>query len=215
MLTHKQIWAAIDALAARYGLSASGLARKSGLDATTFNPSKRIADDGKKRWPSTESVSKVLSATGASLEEFVSLIVPKQKQSSGGGAPARSVPLLGLAQAGAKGYFDDAGFPVGSGWDEVEFPGAPGEHAYALQVSGDSMQPLYRAGDILVISPSAGVRKGDRVVVKTKTGEVMAKILAKKSGRKYELHSINPAYPPRTLDQSDIDWISRIIWAKQ
>ena len=67
MLTHKQIWAAIDALAARYGMSPSGLARKSGLDATTFNPSKRTAEDGKKRWPSTESVSKVLAATGASL----------------------------------------------------------------------------------------------------------------------------------------------------
>lgn len=214
MLTHKQIWTAIDALAARYGMSASGLARKSGLDATTFNPSKRIADDGKKRWPSTESVSKVLAATGASLDEFVSLIVPKAKQASGG-APPRSVPLLGLAQAGAKGYFDDAGFPVGSGWEQIELPRVPDEHAYALEVSGDSMQPLYRPGDILIISPGTQVRKGDRVVVKTKTGEVMAKILAKKSGKKYELHSINPAYPPRTLDQSDIDWIGRIVWAKQ
>ena len=110
MLSHKQIWTAIDALAARYGMSPSGLARKSGLDATTFNPSKRIADDGKKRWPSTESVSKVLAATGASLDEFVSLIVPKAKQAP----PARAVPLLGLAQAGANSYFDDAKFPIDS-----------------------------------------------------------------------------------------------------
>mgnify|MGYP001430134826 CR=1 FL=1 len=211
MLSHKQIWTAIDALAARYGMSPSGLARKSGLDATTFNPSKRIADDGKKRWPSTESVSKVLAATGASLDEFVSLIVPKAKQAP----PARAVPLLRLAQAGADGYFDDAGFPVGSGWEHVRLPTIDEDHAFALEVSGDSMLPLYRAGDILVLSPTAQVRKGDRVVVKTRGGEVMAKILAKKTARKVELHSANAAYPPRTLDASDTHWMARIVWAKQ
>lgn len=213
MLTHKQIWAAIDALAARYSMSASGLARKSGLDATTFNPSKRIADDGKKRWPSTESVSKVLAATGASLEEFVSLIVPKPK--GGAAAASRTVPLLGLAQAGAKGYFDDAGFPAGSGWDQIDYPGATDQQAYALEVSGDSMLPLYRPGDILVVAPTAQVRKGDRVVVKTRNGEVMAKTLSKKTAKKVELQSLNPAYPPRTLDVADIDWMGRILWVRQ
>ena len=211
MLTHKQIWAAIDALAARYGMSPSGLARKSGLDATTFNPSKRIAEDGKKRWPSTESVSKVLAATGASLEELVSLINPKGKQAQ---AAAKTVPLIGLAQAGGDGYFDDAGFPVGSGWDQIKAPSIDDEHAYAVEISGDSMIPLYRPGDILIVSPDAPVRKGDRVVVKTTSGEVTAKILAKRTGRKIELHSINPAFPPRVLDAGEVEWIGRVIWAK-
>ena len=211
MLTHKQIWTAIDSLAARYGMSPSGLARKSGLDATTFNPSKRIAADGKKRWPSTESVSKVLTATGASLEELVSLILPKSKMAAN---VARPIPLLGLAQAGAHGYFDDSGFPAGSGWDHVKLPTIEDDSAFALQVTGESMLPLYREGDIIVLSPNAPVRKGDRVVVKTTNGEVMAKVLNKK-GKKVELHSINPAYPPRTIEAHEIDWMTRIIWAKQ
>lgn len=211
MLSHKQIWTAIDALAGRYGMSPSGLARKSGLDATTFNPSKRIADDGKKRWPSTESVSKVLAATGASLEEFVSLIVPKAKQA----AQTRAVPLIGLAKAGGQGYFDDAGLPAGTGWDQIKLPTIDEDGAYALEVSGESMMPLYRAGDILVLSPHAQVRKGDRVVVRTRGGEVLAKILAKKSGKKVELHSLNPAYPPRTLDTDEIESMHRIVWVKQ
>ena len=46
MLTHKQIWRAIDALAAENGMSASGLAKRSGLDPTTFNRSKRRTPDG-------------------------------------------------------------------------------------------------------------------------------------------------------------------------
>ena len=64
MMRHDDIWRAIDALAAEHGLSASGLARKAGLDPTAFNPSKRIGADGRARWPSTESVAKVLAATG-------------------------------------------------------------------------------------------------------------------------------------------------------
>ena len=60
LLTHNQIWNAIDRLAARAKLTASGLAKKAGLDPTTFNKSKRITPEGRPRWPSTESVAKAL-----------------------------------------------------------------------------------------------------------------------------------------------------------
>src|ERR1700693_2221908 len=123
MLTHAQVWSAIDRLAARAGLSASGLARRAGLDPTTFNKSKRITASGRARWPSTESISKALAATGTSIEAFVGLI-------HGTGTPARGVPLLGFAEAGAGGYFDDGGFPAGTGWDEIAFPGGDGTHGH-------------------------------------------------------------------------------------
>src|SRR3546814_18084388 len=74
MLKHGDIWRAIDRLAKLRGLSASGLARRAGLDPTTFNPSKRITPQGKLRWPSTESISKVLDATRATMGEFVGLL---------------------------------------------------------------------------------------------------------------------------------------------
>ena len=74
MLTHGKIWTAIDALARRYGLSPSGLAKRAGLDATAFNPSKRVTTEGRPRWLTTESLAKVLSATGATLDEFVDLL---------------------------------------------------------------------------------------------------------------------------------------------
>ena len=209
MLTHVQVWSAIDRLATRAGLSASGLARRAGLDPTTFNKSKRITPAGRERWPSTESIAKALTATGTPLETFVALIEP------GASAGARAVPLLGFAEAGAGGYFDDGGFPAGEGWDEIAFPAVTDEHAYALEVSGQSMEPAYRDGDIVLVSPSAPIRRGDRVVVRTRGGEVMAKELKRRSAKSIELKSLNAQHPDRTLAASDVLWIARILWASQ
>ena len=210
MLTHAQVWAAIDRLAARAGLSASGLARRAGLDPTTFNKSKRITAAGRARWPSTESIAKALAATATTIEDFVGLI-----EASGSGVAPRPVPLLGFAEAGAGGYFDDGGFPAGEGWDEIAFPAVSDEHAYALEVSGQSMEPAYRDGDVIIISPGAPIRRGDRVVVKTRDGEVMAKELKRTTAKSIELKSLNAAHPDRTLATADVLWIARILWASQ
>ena len=210
MLKHADIWRAIDRLATKHGMSASGLARRSGLDPTTFNKSKRITKEGKQRWPSTESVSKVLAATGDSLAEFVALMGEENAS-----ILAQRVPVIGYAQAGDKGYFDDAGYPTGSGWDEVLFPQIGDTHAFALEISGSSMEPIYRDGDTIVVSPAAGIRRGDRVVVKTKEGEIMAKELSRQSARKIELASLNKDHPDRSLGVEEIDWMARIVWASQ
>jgi phage repressor protein C with HTH and peptisase S24 domain len=209
MLTHAQVWSAIDRLAARAGLSASGLARRAGLDPTTFNRSKRVTSQGRARWPSTESIAKALTATGTPFDTFVALI----EQS--GGAATRAVPLIGFAEAGAGGYFDDGGFPAGEGWDEIAFPAVTDEHAYALEVSGQSMEPAYRDGDVILVSPSAPIRRGDRVVVKTRGGEVMAKELKRRTAKTIELKSLNAQHADRTLAAADLMWIARILWASQ
>ena len=210
MLSHAQVWSAIDTLAGRYGMTASGLARKAGLDATTFNKSKRQTPDGRQRGPSTESIATVLEATGASLDEFMGFLESRDR--SGG---RRTVPLIGLAQAGAGGFFDDGGFPTGGGWDEVAFPEVPDPNAYALEISGESMMPLYRDGDIVIISPNASVRRGDRVVVKTRDGEVLAKELKRRTENIIELKSLNPEHPDRMIPTDKVAWLARIIWSSQ
>jgi phage repressor protein C with HTH and peptisase S24 domain len=208
MLTHSDIWNAVDRLAARAGLSASGLARKAGLDPTTFNKSKRITPEGRPRWPSTESVAKSLQATGITIDTFVSLI------SERGGAAAQAIPLTGLAQASA-GYFDERGFPNGKGWDETAFPAVNDEHAYALEVSGNTLEPAYRDGTVLVVSPAATVRRGDRVIVKARDGEVMVKELRRRTAKSIELRALDPQHAERTLAVEDVAWIARIMWARQ
>jgi len=208
MLRHKDIWRGIDRLAKKHGLTASGLARKAHLDPTTFNKSKRIAPGGKARWPSTESIAKILEATGEPLAGFVGL-------TGDSGRPSRRLPLLGYARAGAAGHFDDAGYPAGRGWDEVELPVIGEEGAYALKITGDSMEPAYRAGDIIIVAPGAPVRRGDRVVLKTRDGEVMAKQLLRHSSRRTELRSLNERHPDRSLAAGEIAWMARIVWVTQ
>jgi phage repressor protein C with HTH and peptisase S24 domain len=208
ILTHAQVWTALDRLAERAGMSPSGLAKRSGLDPTTFNKSTRITGNGRERWPSTESVSKALAATNSSIETFVQLI-------GDGARGTQSVPLLGLAQAGSSGHFDDSGFPAGKGWDEVALPSSGDEHAYALEISGDSMKPAYRDGDIVIVSPGTAIRRGDRVVVKTSSGEVMVKELKRRTTKTLELQSLNPVHADRTVDADEVAWIARIVWASQ
>ena len=217
MWNHETVWGAIDALASRHGLSVSALARKAGLDPTAFNKSKRIGGDGRARWPSTESIAKILGATGETVEDFVGMV----RRHTARFAPARSgtvprpVPLIGFAQAGAGGFFDDGGFPAGQDWDEVSVPGFAQDESYALEVSGDSMLPLYRDGDTIIVSPTARISRGDRVVVRTREGEVMAKILKRRTQKALELSSLNPDHAERTVPLAEVAMLARIVWASQ
>lgn len=219
MFSHGDIWVAIDRLANSAGYSTSGLARKAGLDATAFNKSKRMSPEGKPRWPSTESLSKILAVTNITMSEFMTLIeietIPCPQ--SPAMRMSKTIPVIGYAQAGAAGYFDDAGYPQGQGWDTVELPAlAPvDESTYALEVSGDSMQPLYRDGDILVVSPHSDIRRGDRVVIRTTDGQVMAKELARQTANRIDLISLNADHDPLSFAPQDLQWIARILWVSQ
>jgi phage repressor protein C with HTH and peptisase S24 domain len=191
----------------RRGLSASGLARAAGLDPTTFNRSKRQGPDGKPRWPSTESVARALAAAETNWDEFAALL-------AGRAGAGRAIPIVGMARAGADGFFDENGFPVGAD-ETVRFPDLGEDRVYALEIAGDSMEPTYRAGDVVIVQPGAAVRRGDRVVVRTRSGEVMAKVLGRRNDQTIELLSLNPTHKTRELAAADVDWIARILWASQ
>ena len=207
-LTHEQIWTALDRLAARASLSPSGLARRAGLDPTTFNKSKRVTSDGRERWPSTESVAKALAAADASIETFVQLI-------GDGDRATETVPLLTLAQAAQRGHFDEHGHPAGKGLDEIGLPSADDEHAFALEISGSAYEPAYRDGDVALVSPATAIRRGDRVVVKTADGAIVIGELKRRTAKALELAPLDGNGPDRTLASEDVAWIARIVWTRQ
>jgi phage repressor protein C with HTH and peptisase S24 domain len=208
VLSHARIWSAIDRLAERNDLTTSGLARRAGLDATTFNKSKRASPDGRLRWPSTESLAKILEATQTQMEAFLELMAGETKSRS-----RRKRSLAGQAEVATEGFFDGGARPAGRGFEQMTFPG--GQDVFALVVAGNSMMPLYRRGDRLIVARDAPLRRGDRVVVRTSKGEVMGKSLRRKTARLVELASFDPSRKPVTLAVPDIDWMARILWASQ
>lgn len=207
-MTHNDVWHAIDLLAAQNGLSTAELARQAGLDRSTFAKSKRC-QDGRPRWPSTESLSRVLQATNSNMSQFSVLM-----RNNAGHIPLR-IPVIGFAQAGRSGYFDDAGYPVSNGWDSVDFPNLGDENAYALEICGDSMEPVYRKGDLIIVSPNSAVRPEDRVVVKTNDDEILAKQLIRMTTKEVRLASVNQAHGKLVFPRNEVLWISRIAWVSQ
>lgn len=211
-LSHGEIWRAIDALAERFDMTPSAMARMAGLDPTSFNRSKRGSTeaDSRPRWPSTESLAKLLEATGVNFSEFAALTEQAPVRAPG----RRGAPLLGLAQAGQDGFFDEAGMPVGAGWDEVAAPDL-GAGLFALEVSGDGLAPVYRDGDRLLVSPTVEPRRGDRVVARTTTGEMLVRELGRVTARTIELLALGRAEDGRLLSRDEVAWIARIVWVSQ
>lgn len=213
MFTHDEVWRGIDRLARHNGLTASGLARRAGLDPTTFNPSKRITKENKPRWPSTESLAKILTATETPFNVFVAMMADE-----GGAAvepPSQRMRCIGLDQVGRASLFDDAGFPVGTDWDEIDFPNLDDRHAYALEVHGEAMAPIYRDGDLLIVSPGASIRRHDRVLLKPKKGDVVAGLLLRRTAQRLELAPLAQGADPRKFAIGEVDWLARIVWASQ
>jgi phage repressor protein C with HTH and peptisase S24 domain len=212
LFTHPQVWAGIDKLAREKGWSASRLAREAGLDPTTFNPSKRHTNQAKPRWPSTESLSKILEATSTPLEAFVGLMLDNAPDA--GRLPSRSLRSVRLNDANQAGIFDGSGFPIGDAWDEIDFPGIVDKHAFALEVQGDKLLPAYRDGDILIVSPNASIRRHDHVVLKTSSNALKVGILSRRTAQRLELEALSGDQGELNFVLKDVVWLSRIVWAK-
>ena len=227
MWNHESVWGAIDALAARHGLSPSGLAKKAGLDRDRLQPlqaprqrrAAALAIDGIDRQGSRRDRRVARGFRRAGARRNPTAAGRKRRSSGVARTPVcvgfRPVPLLGFAQAGAGGFFDDGGFPAGPGLGRDRFSGprrrvrlcAEGHrrfHAAALS----RRRHHHRLAD-------RAIRRGDRVVVKTTDGEVMAKILKRQSASEMELASFNPEHPTASLPARDVDWMARILWASQ
>lgn len=214
MQSHELVWEALDALAARYSLSPSGLAKRAGLDPSAFNRSKRYSGDGRPRWPSTESLAKVFEATGASWLEFTRLMEGPAADRPQYGIWAQD-RVAGFAEAAAACFVSDEGHLVRDDTHRLDMLGPLGADVYVLEVRGSSMLPVYRDGDILIVDPSIPVKEGSRIVVHMLEGEVLIGILIRSDFNRIELLSLHPEQPSRLLERGSVERIGRIVWASQ
>lgn len=205
MLKHDDIWRAIDTLASRHGLTASGLARKAGLDPTTFNKSKRVTASGRRRWPSTESLAKALEAVGATLNDFVGFVEAGEYERRSGPPPAAT--------------FGDAGEPPGRAAEHapssrLQLPEIDDPDAYVLVVAGDANDPVLREGARVVAAPNAPKEPGDRVVVRRASAELVFAELVRDEGGAVEVRPLTGG-APLVFAPDDIAAVHRIVWAEQ
>ena len=187
MFTHAKLWSAIDQLARSNGYSASGLAKKAGLDPTSFNKSKRKAPDGKPRWPSTESLSKVLAATDCTMSDFTALMgeapareVQVQQETITVEVPTamtRDLPLVQDDLASDPATFNENGTPANVNTSFFTMPeGQPelSDSAWALEITSSAFAPYYQEGDILLIDPYGPARAGDPFLIRRKSEDKLA-----------------------------------------
>ena len=211
MLKHDDIWRAIDTLASRNGLTASGLARKAGLDPTTFNKSKRVTASGRRRWPSTESLAKALEAVGASLNEFVSFV----EAESDNGDQAGRIPVAAQSVASATTAFGDTGEPQGPTWSRRQLPEINDPDAYAIVVESRAHHPVWREGTLVVAAPQASTSPGDRVVVRMKSADIILGELVRQGPEGIEVKPISGDNATQTIANDEIAAVHRIVWAEQ
>ena len=208
-LNHERLWAAIDAIAEHNGLSPSALARRAGLSSTAFNKSKRVTVDGRPRWPSTESIAKILATTGADLGDLARLII-RPTVEDGAGRPCVSFPATpGQARPG---FAEDGGTPP---IDTVQFPGRQDATLFAHEVADEAAAPLYRRGDVLIASMSAEPRRGDRVLVRTVDGAIVVLRHVARNSRSCTFAAPIGRRRRLRLACADVVWIARILWASQ
>lgn len=203
MLKHPDIWRAIDELAEANGFSPSGLAREAGLDATTFNKSKRVGNDGKKRWPSTESIAKILDVTSASFLDFAALVNKTTLKTR--------LASIQLTVAAKGEHIDEDGQPTGKAWGKQTIAGTDDARAFAIEVNGNTLAPSFRNGSLLVAAPGAKIAKGDRVAYATDNGSLAVREVTRVAGKSYELSPIGSARGAKvTLDRTALRVIAKI-----
>jgi len=190
MFRHLQIWTAIDRLADMNGLSPSGLARKAGLDATAFNKSKRFSKEGRERWPSTESLAKVLDVTKTDFLDFGMILKPDGATGSPSSVAELAYTIIPLPE----GQFDGD---------------------YAFRISDNTMLPVYRENDIVIVSKQVETKAGDRVVIKLPNGKFIVRILLDSDQDGVLLTTFNTDQAEQRLNRNNIEWMMKITWASQ
>jgi phage repressor protein C with HTH and peptisase S24 domain len=215
-LTHEWIWSAIDTLARRRGITASALARLAGLDPTAFNRSKRLTPEGRPRWPSTESIAKVLEATGTTLDEFAtleledSLDIPIDEI---GETEITGVPVVGSIRAAVVADWEPD-LTQRMAADGSIAPGAS-HRRFAVSIADSSLEPAYSIGNVLVVSEAAEPRAGDRVLVKPAGMPVLPRLLVSASVRRIELGAFGHSGQRLALSRREVDWMARIVLVRQ
>jgi phage repressor protein C with HTH and peptisase S24 domain len=126
--------------------------------------------------------------------------------------PGQLVPVINKVSAGYPTDFDDLGYPVGFSDDYVRCPDMHDPNTFAVRVVGDSMEPKFCEGDIVVFSPVVEVSNGDDCFVRfTQPHETTFKRVFFEADDKVRLQPRNQKYPPMIINGKRINGLYRAV----
>jgi len=122
------------------------------------------------------------------------------------------IPILSKTPAGTVSFNTDAGYPPGMAERFVLAPDVLDRNAYALVVEGDSMEPRFRGGDIIVASPNTPVDFSTSApcVIIFKDDSHQFKVFRKTNGS-FEAVSLNKNYPSRIISPDDLRSVHPVV----
>ena len=212
MIQHKHLWDAIDALAHVKGYSTSGLAKKAGLDSTIFNKSKRISNDGRLRWPTTQSIVKILDTAEYSMGKFATLIQNAQMHEQ-----CLFLPMVALSNIQEKCCFiDNKGQIIDSEKANFEKNTNIDGNVFIVKVDSNNYLPTYDKNDLLMVSRGSGIRKMDKIFIATKSGKNILAIVKSLTSHTVKILPIGKMLLARDeVPIQEIAWMARILWKSE
>jgi repressor LexA len=134
------------------------------------------------------------------------------EQETGPLAAGRLVPVINKVAAGYPADFNDLDYPAGIADDYVRCPDVHDPNAFAVRVIGDSMEPKFCEGDIVIFSPAAEVHSGDDCFIRfSMPHETTFKRVFFEPDNKVRLQPRNDNYPPTIIDGKRINGLYRAI----
>src|SRR5574344_1317736 len=203
-MKYEQIWNAVDKLAQANNLTPSGLAKKAGLDATTFNKSKRLRPDGNKRWPSLDSLNKITEVCNISFEEFCNLGTGKNSLNSSSIPYCKFSSLNNVAIKNSRIESKD--------WNRIRFP-EKNNNFIAIELDFGDFEPIYKKNSTIIIAQNSEIRKGDRIVVFLDDGRILIQEFIRRTANALEVSDLlNPKFES-IIAIPNIKLVNRVVWA--
>lgn len=186
------------------GLSASEVGERAGVSAAHI----LYIEKGKRR-PTFDVLVRVLNALGIPFDEFLreTGFIDANVEPVRMGRLYR-IPVVTWVMAGKLKEVCDA-FEPGDADEWIESD-VSGKNIFALKVIGDSMEPEFKEGEVIIINPSVEANPNDFVVVKNKDEEATFKQI-KKYGNRWVLHPLNSKYPDQEVKKGDFKIIGKVV----
>lgn len=147
-------------------------------------------------------------------EEAFTRLVPGTAEPNAEPVPVagKLVPIINRVSAGYPVDFDDLDYPTGIAEDYVRCPDLHDPHAFAVRVVGDSMEPRYRQGDVVIFSPARQVENGDDCFVRLcEPHETTFKRIFFDDENTIRLQPNNPIYSPLILPRQRINGLWKAV----